>query len=62
MLASKPGSTSTDRECALLKPNPLSVLIIDDNETMRAMLRMIIQSDHYNVVGEANKVSPVLNE
>jgi two-component system chemotaxis response regulator CheY len=31
----------------------LNVLIIDDNETTRAVLRMIIQGDHFDVVGEA---------
>ena len=31
----------------------LDVLIIDDNETTRAVLRMIIQGDHFDVVGEA---------
>ncbi|HEY8027669.1 MAG TPA: response regulator [Burkholderiaceae bacterium] len=38
----------------MLKPKSLNVVIIDDNETMRAMLRMIIQGDTYNVIGEAN--------
>jgi two-component system chemotaxis response regulator CheY len=31
----------------------LNVLIIDDNETTRAVLRMIIQGDHFDVVGDA---------
>jgi two-component system chemotaxis response regulator CheY len=31
----------------------LNVLIVDDNETTRALLRMIIQGDAYDVVGEA---------
>jgi len=31
----------------------LNVLIIDDNETTRVVLRMIIQGDHFDVVGEA---------
>lgn len=31
-----------------------SVLIIDDNPTIRAMLRLIIQGEEYRVVGEAS--------
>jgi len=38
----------------MAKSNGTSVLIIDDNETTRSMLRMIIQGETYHVVGEAN--------
>lgn len=31
----------------------LSVFIIDDNEMTRSLLRVIIQGDHYDVVGDA---------
>lgn len=31
----------------------LNVVIIDDNETTRAVLRMIIQGDHFDVIGDA---------
>ena len=34
-------------------PKKRKVLIIDDNETTRAVLRMIIQGDHFDVIGEA---------
>ncbi|MGK5034873.1 response regulator transcription factor [Janthinobacterium sp. LB3P118] len=36
------------------EPSGVSVFIIDDNETTRAVLRMIIQGDAYHVIGEAN--------
>ncbi|WP_257572780.1 response regulator [Janthinobacterium sp. UMAB-56] len=36
------------------EPVVLSVFIIDDNETTRAILRMIIQGENYHVIGEAN--------
>lgn len=36
------------------EPSDVSVLIIDDNETTRAVLRMIIQGNAYHVIGEAN--------
>jgi two-component system chemotaxis response regulator CheY len=42
------------KESRMAKPNGTSVLIIDDNETTRSMLRMIIQGETYKVVGEAN--------
>lgn len=32
---------------------PVTVLIVDDNPTIRTMLRMMIHGDEYNVVGEA---------
>lgn len=32
----------------------MSVFIIDDNETTRAILRMIIQGEIYHVIGKAN--------
>ena len=35
-------------------PKKLSVVIIDDNETTRTVLRMTIQGDAYDVVGEAS--------
>lgn len=34
-----------------------NVLIIDDNETTRTVLRMIIQGDVFNVIGEAGSGS-----
>jgi two-component system chemotaxis response regulator CheY len=39
----------------------LNVLIIDDNETTRAVLRMIIQGDHFDVIGEATTGSAGLD-
>ncbi|MGK5065290.1 response regulator transcription factor [Janthinobacterium sp. LB3P112] len=36
------------------EPYGVSVFIIDDNETTRAVLRMIIQGELYHVIGEAN--------
>lgn len=33
--------------------NKLRVFIVDDNEMTRALLRMMIQSDRYQVVGDA---------
>lgn len=32
---------------------PITVFIIDDNETTRSILRLIIQSEHFTVVGAA---------
>lgn len=32
---------------------PLSVLIADDNDLMRTLLRSILRGEHYEVVGEA---------
>ena len=36
------------------EPTGMSVFVIDDNETTRAILRMIIQGETYHVIGEAN--------
>ena len=38
----------------MAKSRVFSVFIIDDNDITRSMLRMIIQGEKYNVVGEAN--------
>ena len=35
-------------------PKSISVFIIDDNEMTRTVLRMIIQSDTYDVIGDAS--------
>ncbi|MCY0916297.1 hypothetical protein [Massilia antarctica] len=36
------------------EPTGMSVFIIDNNETRRAILRMIIQGEIYHVIGETN--------
>ena len=38
----------------MTKQKRLSVLIIDDNEMIRTVLRVIIQSDTYDVIGDAS--------
>ena len=34
-------------------PTPPKVLIVDDNDLMRTLLRGILRSEHYQIVGEA---------
>lgn len=36
------------------KPKSISVFIIDDSEMTRTVLRMIIQGDTYDVIGDAS--------
>src|SRR3989442_2990207 len=38
----------------MAKPKGISVFIIDDNEMTRTVLRMIIQGDTYDVIGDAS--------
>jgi DNA-binding NarL/FixJ family response regulator len=42
------------RHPALRSGKPRSVVLIDDDVMMRQMLRLILTSDHYQVVGEAS--------
>ena len=34
-------------------PTPPKVLIVDDNDLMRTLLRGILRSEHYQIIGEA---------
>ncbi|MDD2914786.1 MAG: response regulator [Gallionella sp.] len=36
------------------KPNKPSVLVVDDDSMMREMLKLILRSDDYEVIGEAS--------
>ncbi len=50
-------------ECFQLpSQNRLNIFIIDGNELIRSALRMIIQSDAYNVVGDASSAKAGLEQ
>jgi two-component system chemotaxis response regulator CheY len=45
----------------MLKKIDIGILLVDDNETSRSMLKHILQSEDYNVIAEANNGKAALD-